>query len=128
MVAWNPNAADLELELQNAADNILLGRTAEDLFVEVLLKSNIPLTAEVAEHAVGGCVIRIVNGGELFVCLDAKITVEVAEEMARLAQTRKSAALPWSAVFRETGFASDEDKANALTTLKSAGVESVRTI
>ena len=130
VVAWNPNAADLELELQNAADNILLGRPAEDLFVEVLLKSNIPLTAEVAEaeHAVGECVIRIVNGGELFVCLDAKITVEVAEEMARLAQTRKSAALPWSAVFRETGFASDEDKANALTTLKSAGVESVRTI
>ena len=69
-----------------------------------------------------------VNGGELFVCLDAKITVEVAEKMALLAQTRKSAALPWSAVFRETGFASDEDKANALTTLKSAGVESVRTI
>lgn len=128
VVAWNPNAADLEQELQNAADNILLGRTAEDLFVEVLLKSNIPLTAEVVEHAVGGCTIRIVNGGELFVCLDAKITVEIAEEMARLARTRKNADIPWSTVFRETGFASDEDKANALTTLKSAGVESVRTI
>ena len=133
IVAWNPKAEDIEQELINAEDNIVAGRTREDLLYEILLKSNVMLTAKIEERKVAEKVIYVVDGGKLMVALDDRIGVEVADEMARIWREEIGSAdaqkrVPPVVVFRETGFRSDEDKANALTTLKSAGFETVRTV
>ena len=85
------------------------------------------LTAKIEERKVGDKTIYVVDGGKLLVALDDGLTVEIADEMAKMWKSGGSQ-VPPVVVFRETGFKSDGDKANAMTTLKSAGFETVRTI
>ena len=56
------------------------------------------------------------------ICLDKKIPATVAEEMIRLRDEKYKPVVPMQVVFLDNGF-TDKDKANAIVTLKQAGVE-----
>ena len=121
LIPWNPNPEDLEHDLLAVVDNAVVGRTAEDLLYEILLKCNLPLTLPIEERKFGANTISVAGDGKLMVCLDKTIPVAVAEEMVRL---RDEVYKPsdMQVVFRDNGF-SDKDKTNAIMTLKQAGVE-----
>lgn len=121
LIPWNPNPEDLEHDLLAVVDNAVVGRTAEDLLYEILLKCNLPLALPIEERKFGANTISVVGDGKLMVCLDKTIPVALAEEMVRL---RDEVYKPsdMQVVFRDNGF-SDKDKTNAIMTLKQAGVE-----
>ena len=134
---WNPNSDTLAQDLLDAVNNILAGRTTEDLLYEVLLKCNLPLTLPIEERKVE-CVtangktqtntIYVVGMGALAICLDENIPQTIAEEIVKL-RNEYAPVVPMQVVFRDNGF-DDVSKTNALQILKQAGFEekSIQTI
>jgi adenine-specific DNA-methyltransferase len=128
IIPWNPEPDKIELLLRNAVENILVGRTRQDLLYEVLLKCNLPLTLPIEERKFGGNTVYIVGAGALAICLDTKIPQTIAEEIVKL-RDEYAPIVPMQVVFRDNGF-TDVTKTNALQILKQAGFEekSVQTI
>lgn len=66
---WQPDAEDLEASILDAVDNVLPGRTEEDLLVELLLKTGIDLTLPEEKRSIAGQTVHALGGGTLMVCL-----------------------------------------------------------
>jgi len=128
IIPWNPEPDKIELILRDAVENILIGRTRQDLLYEVLLKCNLPLTLPIEERKFGENTVYIVGAGALAICLDTKIPQTIAEEIVKL-RDEYAPIVPMQVVFRDNGF-TDVTKTNALQILKQAGFEekSVQTI
>ena len=128
LLPWNPNADELEQNLFAAVDNVLEGRTTDDLLHEILLKCNLPLTLPIEKKQCGSNTIYLVGAGALAICLDKNIPATIAEEIVRL-RDEYAPIVPMQVVFRDNGF-NDVTKTNALQILKQAGFEekSIQTI
>ena len=128
MRPWNPNAEELEQNLFAAVDNVLEGRSTDDLLYEVMLKCNLPLTLPIEKKQCGNNTIYLVGAGALAICLDKAIPATIAEEIVRL-RDEYAPIVPMQVVFRDNGF-NDVTKTNALQILKQAGFEekSIQTI
>jgi adenine-specific DNA-methyltransferase len=61
-----------------------------------------------------------VADGYLIVCLDNNITLDDVKEIGKLK--------PRNVIFKESGFANDNDKINAAYTLEKLGVEEIKSI
>lgn len=118
---WNPQPDDLVLTLQQATDNFLPDRTAQDVLYEIILKMGLELTCQIEEEQAAGETVYIIGGGALMICLGRNITTAVAEAVVKLHEEYESEL--WQVVFRDTGFASDMDKTNVKETLKAAGLD-----
>lgn len=75
---WQPDADDLEASILDAVENVLPGRTEEDLLVELLLKTGIDLTLPEEKRSIAGQTVHALGGGTLMVCL-GDIGVDDAE-------------------------------------------------
>ena len=128
MLPWNPNADELEQNLFAAVDNVLEGRSTDDLLYEVMLKCNLPLTLPIEKKQCGNNIIYLVGAGALAICLDKNIPTTIAEEIVKL-RDEYAPIIPMQVVFRDNGF-NDVSKTNALQILKQAGFEekSIQTI
>jgi adenine-specific DNA-methyltransferase len=128
LLPWNPNADELEQNLFAAVDNVLEGRTTDDLLHEILLKCNLPLTLPIETKQCGSNTIYLVGAGALAICLDKPIPATIAEEIVKL-RDEYAPIVPMQVVFRDNGF-NDVTKTNALQILKQAGFEekSIQTI
>jgi adenine-specific DNA-methyltransferase len=115
------NAEELAHQLELHVDHILEGRTQEDILYEILLKSGFPLTVSVEELQLAGKRVYSVAEGELFVCLEEELTLELIRAMAE----RK----PQRVVCLDRGF-DDNDQliANAVQLFKTEGVTSFKTV
>lgn len=119
---WNPNSEDLAGDLLKAKENVLVGRTKEDILYEVVVKCNFQLTDKITEHKVGNNAIYAVRNGELMVCIDDQIPLEVGDEMLRLKHEVYGNPESFRAVFLDNGL-SDDSKANIVQRLKGDGVD-----
>lgn len=120
-VDWNPNSEDLAGDLLKAKDNVLVGRTKEDVLYEVIVKCNFQLTDKIVEHKVGNNTIYAVRNGELMICIDDQIPLSVGDEMLRLKHEAYGNPGSFRAVFLDNGL-SDDSKANIVQRLKGDGV------
>lgn len=120
--AWNPTPETLQDDLLNAVDNILVGRTDEDLLYEVLIKYGLPLTLPVEKVQLGQQTGFSVGMGSLIACFAQGITLETVQAIASLS-TPENPVL--RVVFRDASFADDNVKTNAVQRLKQAGIEDV---
>lgn len=110
-------AKQLELHVEHIRD----GRTTDDLLYEILLKSGVPPTTPVETLTLADRKVYSVAGGELLVCLERKLTLELVRAIA----DRK----PERVVCLDAGFAgNDQLKANAVQLLKTRGVTSFKTV
>lgn len=128
IIPWNPDPDNIELTMRNVVENMLAGRTRQDLLYEVLLKCNLPLTLPIEENKFGSNTVYIVGAGALAICLDQSIPQTIAEEIVKL-RDKYAPIVPMQVVFRDNGF-TDVSKTNALQILKQAGFEekAVRTL
>jgi adenine-specific DNA-methyltransferase len=124
--AWSPNTDNLEQELFNAVENIKSERTENDLLFEVLLKYGLDLTAPITEHTIENAKVYSVGLGALIVCLSDKITVAVAEGIAKLKEELQPETC--RVVFKDNGFADSAEKTNVMQKLKQHQIEEVRSI
>lgn len=117
--AWEPSE-DLAADLLAAADNIVQGRTEDDLLTELLLKQGIDLTEPMLTETVAGAPVHAMGGGVLVVCL-APVTAANAEALADgiadwIKQLNPVAAT--TVFFKDAGFEDDVAKANVAAILE----------
>ena len=120
---WDPDYDDLEQTLLVSQDNIKSDRTQEDLIYEIMLKYGIDLTLPIEEYDAGENKIYSIGFGALLICLDNKITKDIADSIIELASEDVS-----RVVFKDNGFASDADKTNIKETLRTHGIDEFITI
>jgi adenine-specific DNA-methyltransferase len=75
-------APALERQLELHVNHIRGGRTNRDILFEVLLKSGYPLTTPVETVIIAGKTVHSVAGGQLLICLERKLTLELVRAMA----------------------------------------------
>ncbi|WP_112384262.1 site-specific DNA-methyltransferase [Sphingomonas carotinifaciens] len=89
---------------------------AEDLLFEILLKDGFDLTTKIDCKKLVGVDVYSISDGALLICLDRKLTKEVIDELADLAERKDTARV----VCLDAGFqGNDQLKANAVQTFKS---------
>jgi len=124
---WNIGFDQLESDLPLFADSLKDDRSAEDVLYEILLKYGLDLSLPITTHTLAGKTVYNIGMGALVVCLDQAITLDTVEGIAKL----KDELQPETAmrvVFRDSGFADDVVKVNAVQILKQAGIEDVRSV
>jgi adenine-specific DNA-methyltransferase len=86
--AWEANVIGgdekkLEQQLFAQVENVLAGRTNQDILFELLLKSRFELTTKYEMVNLGKCVVWKVADGELIVVIETGLTIETIREIAR---------------------------------------------
>ena len=117
--AWEPGD-DLAADLLAAADNIVQGRTEDDLLTELLLKQGIDLTEPMLTEKIAGAPVHAMGGGLLIVCL-APVTAMNAEALADgIADwiKRLDPVAATTVFFKDAGFENDVAKANVAALLE----------
>lgn len=95
------------------------GRTKEDVLYEIMLKYGI-FDMKATEANINGKTMFKVGSRYMIVCLEDQIT---SDDIKAICNEK-----PRVVVFKEEGFANDNDKINAVYNLEKAGVEDVRCI
>jgi adenine-specific DNA-methyltransferase len=80
-------------------------RTGEDLLFQVLLDWGLEVTTPIAVEEVEGRRVFVVDDGALIACFDADVSTALVQAVAKRE--------PLRAVFRDSGFASDDARINA---------------
>lgn len=122
---WQPDYDNLADDLLDAVDNIAPGRSSEDLLYEVLIKYGLPLTLPVAQQQVNGHTVYNVASGSLVACFDENINLDTVQAIIDLGSADEPIL---RIVFRDSSFADDIVKTNAIQRFKQAGIEDVLSI
>ncbi|WP_416957948.1 site-specific DNA-methyltransferase [Nocardioides sp. T5] len=85
--------------------SVKTGRTAEDLLFQVLLDWGMDISARIETEQLHGSAVFSVDDGALLACFDG----DVSQDLVRVLAKRE----PLRAVFRDSGFASDDARINA---------------
>jgi len=122
---WDANTDEgvegLERQMELAVNHIMPDRSAEDLFYEILMKSEYPLTAKVENFDAAGIPAFSVEEDALIVCVERKVTAEAVAAIAKRS--------PSKVIFLDEAFSgNDQLKANAKMNFESAGVKRFETV
>jgi adenine-specific DNA-methyltransferase len=119
-----------QLNLIEAVDNLVSGRTTDDLLVEMMLRLGVDLTTPVETRQVVDSTLYNI-AGTLFAYFGTEITVDRANEVAK-------ALVAWrdedpgdadtTVVVRDTGFVDSAAKLNFAATLDQVGFTTLRSI
>jgi adenine-specific DNA-methyltransferase len=115
-----------ETLLEDYITNIKPGRTESDVLYEILLKYGLDLTLPIKEHTIAGQKVFDIGMGALIICLSDAVDLDVVEGIAGLKQELEPEIM--RVVFKDSGFADDVVKTNAVQILKQAGIEDVRSL
>jgi adenine-specific DNA-methyltransferase len=111
----------VERQMELAVNHIMPDRTAEDLFYEILMKSEYPLTAKVNKFDAAGVSAFSVEEDALIVCVERKVTADAVSAIAKRN--------PSKVIFLDEAFSgNDQLKANAKMNFESAGVKRFETV
>ncbi len=116
---WNPDYDNLEDHLFNMQNNLVDGRCQEDLLYEILLKQGIDITIDIKEVDINGKKMFDVGLGALLIFLENNVLLDDVNELVKC----KSEFMDTKVVFRDSGFADDTVKTNAIQILKQAGIK-----
>jgi adenine-specific DNA-methyltransferase len=107
--------------MELAVNHIMPDRSAEDLFYEILMKSEYSLTAKVELFDAAGLSAFSVEDDALIVCVERKVTAEAVAAIAKRS--------PSKVIFLDEAFSgNDQLKANAKMNFESAGVKRFETV
>jgi adenine-specific DNA-methyltransferase len=91
--------------LAGLEDSVKPGRSGEDLLFQVLLDWGLELTMPISVEEIDGHKTFVVEDDALIACFDAEVGPELVRAIAKR--------MPLRVVFRDSGFASDDDRINA---------------
>jgi len=123
---WDADFDNLETALFNAVENIKPDRSEADVLYELLLKYGLDLAVPIEERKIDDKLVYIIGAGALIVCLADKISLDVVEGIAALKEDLKPEVM--RVVFKDSGFADDVVKTNAVQILRQAGIEDVKSL
>ncbi|MFE3198478.1 site-specific DNA-methyltransferase [Embleya sp. NPDC059237] len=119
-----------QLDLLGAVDNLVTGRTTDDLLVEMMLRLGVDLTTPLETREVAGSTLYNL-AGTLFAYFGTDITVERANEVAKVLVTWRDedpGDADTTVVVRDTGFVDSAAKLNFAAAVEQAGFTTVRSL
>ncbi|MEU2246030.1 site-specific DNA-methyltransferase [Streptomyces sp. NPDC019224] len=119
-----------QLDLLGAVDNLVSGRTTDDLLVEMMLRLGVDLTTPLETREVAGSTLYNLSG-TLFAYFGTDITVERANEVAKVLvawRDEDPGDADTTVVVRDTGFVDSAAKLNFAAAVEQAGFTTVRSI
>lgn len=130
---WDGTLDEQSLEdaVATAVDNLLPGRTTDDLLVEMMLRLGLELTTPVEQRDVAGSPLYNLGGGTMFAYFGTGITVDESKQVAQAIRTWRDEEGPVTeaaVVVRDTGFADSAAKLNLAAALNQAGITNLRSI
>ncbi|MEL7974355.1 site-specific DNA-methyltransferase [Isoptericola sp. F-RaC21] len=130
---WDGTTGEQSLEdaVASAVDNLLPGRTTDDLLVEMMLRLGLELTTPVEQQDVAGSPLYNLGAGTMFAYFGTDITVEESKQIAQAIRTWRDEEGPVTeaaVVVRDTGFADSAAKLNLAAALNQAGITNLRSI
>jgi adenine-specific DNA-methyltransferase len=143
---WNPISPVTEETLPGLVENILPGRSEEDLLYELLIKRGLALTVQIDSKTIASKQVYAAGAGTLIACLDSSIAASDVESLAEgiikwhqeLAPTPTTNPTTPKAkpakfesplvVFRDNAFVDDVAKSNLTEILKQHGLTDVRSL
>lgn len=107
----------VQAELMSLGSIVKVGRTGEDLLFQVLLDSALDLALPILVSEIHGHEVYNVDDGALLACFDNDVSVKLVRRVAEMR--------PLRAVFRDSGFATDDARVNAVQVFReiSPGTE-----
>lgn len=120
-----------QLNLMESVDNLVEGRSTDDLLVEMMLRLGIELTTPVETREVAGSILYNLGGGTLYAYFGDHVTTEQSIEVARaLVQWRDQNPVDSDVtiVVRDAGFVDSSAKLNLDAAVKQAGFTTFRSI
>jgi len=120
-----------QLNLLESVDNLVEGRSTDDLLVEMMLRLGIELTTPVETREVAGSTLYNLGGGTLYAYFGDNVTTEQSIQVARaLVQWRDENPVDSDVtiVVRDTGFVNSSAKLNLDAAVKQAGFTTFRSI
>lgn len=108
-VLRTPDDTD-QLALGDLTSSVKDDRSGEDLLFQVLLDWGLDLALPISVEVVEGREVFVVDDGALVACFDDEVPPELVRELAKRE--------PLRAVFRDSGFESDDARINAEQTFK----------
>lgn len=125
--AWDGSG---ELDLLSAVDNLVEGRTTDDLLVEMMLRLGIDLVTPVSTREVAGNTLYSL-AGTLYAFFGTEVDVAMADQVAKAIvrwRHEEPADSDITVVVRDTGFNDSSAKLNLAEALKQAGIKTFRSI
>lgn len=119
IIPWDGSIKLDESTLFSQTEVIKEDRSNLDVLYEIMLKYGV-FDKPVEEVKVNGKTMYNVSMGYLIVCLEDNITLEDVKEIGKFK--------PRNVIFKESGFANDNDKINATYTLEKLGTEEIKSI
>lgn len=117
---WNIDFDSLEDRLDLFETPFNEGRSQLDIVYEIILKQGLELTSSIKTFDVEGKTVFDIASGNLFICLEEKIDVNIAK--AIIEKWNQYGNGTSSVVLSDTGFAgNDSEKLNCIELLKGAG-------
>lgn len=118
---WQADFDNIESNIDLFENNFVDGRSEEDVLYEIIIKNGLDLTYPINEVITEEFKIYDVAFGNLFICLNDKITRNVAHKIVSL---RQGYGIETSqVVFKDNGFENDTEKLNCYEILKDAGYQ-----
>ena len=124
------NGVPDQLDLIEAVDNLVAGRSTDDLLVEMMLRLGVDLTTPVETRQVEGSPLYNL-AGTLFAYFGTDITVERANAVAKELvawRDEEPGDADTTVVVRDTGFRDSAVKLNLAAALAQAGFTTLRSI
>ena len=97
--------------------NIKEDRTDLDLLFQIMLDLGVELSLKISPKVIDGTTIYILENSELVACMSDDISIEVIEEIKKIA--------PYQVVLKDSCFKEDKDKINAVESLSKVSTVSV---
>ncbi len=123
---WSGNADTIESEIQGSIFNYEVDRSELDVVYEIMLKCGLDLTYPIEEINVNGKTLYSIGAGAMFVCMDDKITQDIANKIVEIKDANEI--VEPVAVFKDNGFKTDSNKTNIKETLRVAGIKDFITV
>jgi adenine-specific DNA-methyltransferase len=123
---WDADFDHLEAALFDSVENIKPDRNEADVLYELLLKYGLDLAVPIEQREIAEKTVYIIGAGALIVCLAKNITLDVVEGIAALKEELTPEVM--RVVFKDSGFANDVVKTNAVQILRQAGIEDVKSL
>ncbi len=101
-------------------DNIKPDRTPEDLLFQVMLESNLPLSAKIETKKIAGKEVFCVSDGYLIACFDTEVNEDVIKAVAKMK--------PYYFVMRDSSLSSDNVADNFDQIFQAYSKETIRRV
>lgn len=131
ILLWNPDKSYIESSLLSHEENLIEGRSEQDILYELLLKRGVDLAVPIESREVEGKDIHSIGYGVLFACLDEVISSEQVEGIAQAILDWHAELAPSSEThvfFRDSAFHDDVSKTNMAAILEQNGISHVRSL